>query len=148
LAVVVPACRKTATAGERQNDGKMVHILIQAGEIKLSAGLNDSETAKAIAGILPVTGTVNTWGEEIYFSIPLHLEQEPGARTEVEAGDLGFWPAGDAFCIFFGPTPVSRNDKPMAYSPVNVFGRVKGDASLLGKLSNGDAIRVILEESS
>jgi hypothetical protein len=126
----------------------MVHILIQAGEIKLSAGLNDSETAKAIAGILPVTGTVNTWGEEIYFSIPLHLEQEPGARTEVEAGDLGFWPEGDAFCIFFGPTPVSKNDKPMAYSPVNVFGKVKGDARLLGKLSNGDAIRVILEESS
>ena len=130
------------------NDTEMEKILIQAGELELSAVLNDSETAKAVAACLPIRGTVNTWGDEIYFSIPLHLEQEPGARTEVEVGDLGFWPAGDAFCIFFGPTPVSRNDKPMAYSPVNVFGRVKGDASLLGKLSNGDAIRVILEESS
>lgn len=126
----------------------MKRILIHAGGIELPAVLNESATAKAIGESLPLSGTVNTWGDEIYFSIPLHLEQEPGAGTEVEVGDLGFWPAGDAFCIFFGPTPVSMNDKPMAYSPVNVFGKIIGDAGLLRKLGNGDPIRVRLEEKS
>ena len=126
----------------------MPKIIIETGDIRLPAELNDSETAQAVYDVLPVSGTANVWGEEIYFSIPVHLEQSPDAIQEVEVGDLGYWPAGDAFCIFFGPTPVSTGDKPMAYSPVNVFGKVSGDATLLRKISNGEKVRVLKEEKS
>jgi hypothetical protein len=126
----------------------MVRILIEAGKVVLSAELNDTETAKAVAGCLPVSGTANVWGEEIYFSIPLHLEPAKDARTEVEVGDLGFWPAGDAFCIFFGPTPVSRGKKFAAYSPVNIFGKIDGDAKLLRKVSTGNPVKVRKEEKT
>jgi hypothetical protein len=127
---------------------EMDRILIETGDILLSAELNDSVTAKAIHDTLPLKGSANVWGDEIYFSIPLHIDQERDARIEVEVGDLGFWPAGDAFCIFFGPTPVSISVKPMAYSPVNVFGKITGDATVLRKIGNGEEIVVRKEESS
>jgi hypothetical protein len=124
----------------------MKKVKIETGDIALVAEFNDSETAQAIYDILPVTGSANVWGDEIYFSIPLHVEQSADAREEVEVGDLAFWPAGDAFCIFFGPTPVSRDEKPRAYSPVNVFGRITGDAAQLRRVSNADQVRVSREE--
>ena len=114
------------------NDKKF--IAIEAGEISLEAELNDSETAARIYAALPLEGTANLWGDEIYFEIPLEIEAEPDAREEVEAGDLAYWPAGRAFCIFFGPTPVSTDSRPRAYSPVNVFGRVIGDPSRLSRV--------------
>ena len=126
----------------------MERIRIETGDIILTAVLNETETAKAIVNILPLTGAANVWGEEIYFSIPLHLEQARDARMEVSVGELGFWPAGDAFCIFFGPTPVSSNDQPMAYSPVNVFGLIQGDPGVLRQVNRGDAIRVSREEAT
>jgi hypothetical protein len=126
-----------------QKNMKSVHI--ETGEINLVAEFNDSETAKAIYEILPVTGKANVWGEEIYFSIPLHIEQAEDARQEVEVGGLGFWPAGDAFCIFFGPTPVSTDQIPRAYSPVNIFGKITGDARVLRKVINGDTIKISKE---
>ena len=124
----------------------MKKIIIETGNIKLEAGLNDSETAKAIYKILPLKGLANVWGEEIYFSIPVHIDQAPDARQEVNTGDLGFWPVGDAFCIFFGRTPISTNEMPRAYSPVNVFGKITGDAADLKKVSAGDEVRVKKEE--
>ncbi len=123
-------------------------IVIETGDILLRAELNDSATAKAIYGILPLSGTANVWGDEVYFSIPLQLEQAGDARQEVEAGDLGYWPAGNAFCIFFGPTPVSINEKPRAYSPVNVFGRITGDTSILKKVRSGETLRISKEVQS
>ena len=113
-----------------------------AGEIEAEAELNESATAKAIWQALPLEGSANTWGEEIYFDIPLQAELEPDAREEVDVGDLGYWPAGPAFCIFFGPTPVSRGDKPRAYSPVNVFGQVVGDAKQLTSVPSGAKIYI------
>lgn len=124
----------------------MKKIIIETGEIRLNAVLNDSETARVIYDILPLEGTANVWGDEIYFSIPVHIEQAMDAKQEVNIGDLGYWPSGDAFCIFFGPTPVSVDDTPMAYSPVNVFGSVEGDAKLLKSVSNSDIIKVIREQ--
>ena len=106
----------------------MHKITIAAGEISLEAELNDSSTAQQIWDALPVTGSANTWGDEIYFEIPVTARQAPDARAEVEVGELGYWPMGRAFCIFFGPTPVSTDERPRAYSPVNVIGRVLGDA--------------------
>ena len=120
-------------------------ISIQTGDITLKAELNDSETADKIFDLLPVTGSASVWGDEIYFSIPAHIEEATDAIQEVEVGDLAFWPPGAAFCIFFGPTPVSMNEMPRAYSPVNVFGKITGEATLLKQVKNGASIKVIKE---
>lgn len=120
----------------------MGEIMIEVENLTISAELKDTPTAQKILAILPIEGSVNVWGEEIYFDIPLNAELEANAREEVEVGDLGYWPAGPAFCIFFGPTPVSRGQKPRAYSPVNVFGQVVGDAKQLISVSSGAKIRI------
>jgi hypothetical protein len=120
----------------------MKKIFITVKNLNITAELNDSSTAQIIYDALPFSGSVNRWGDEIYFTIPVHVEQEPDAKQEVEIGDLGFWPTGDAFCIFFGRTPVSKNDKPRAYSPVNIFGHVKGDISDLKNIKSGMEINV------
>jgi hypothetical protein len=117
-------------------------ITITVSGITVEAELNDSSTAAGIMEILPVEGRANVWGEEIYFDIPLNIDQEPDARVDVAVGDLAYWPAGPAFCIFFGPTPVSTDEKPRAYSAVNVFGRVIGDAGQLKAVTDGSKITV------
>jgi len=120
----------------------MAKIIISVGNVSLEAEMLDTPTAKKILEALPFESSANVWGDEIYFDIPLSLEQEPSARADVEVGDLAYWPAGPAFCIFFGPTPVSTGDQPRAYSPVNVFGRVMGDAKQFKGVSSGTAVRV------
>ena len=120
----------------------MEEITITAGDITVQAQLNESETAQRIFDILPVEGTTNVWGDEIYFSIPLELPQAPDAREEMTIGELAYWPQGNAFCIFFGPTPVSTGDAPKAYSPVNVFGSVTGDATAFKAVADGSLVRV------
>ena len=102
----------------------------------------DTPTAGKILEALPFESTANVWGDEIYFDIPLSLDPEPDARADVAVGDLAYWPAGPAFCIFFGPTPVSTDDQPRAYGPVNVFGKVIGDAKQLKGAANGAAVMV------
>ena len=121
----------------------MKSIHIETGEIHLAAELNDSQTAKAIYEILPLTGKANVWGEEIYFSIPLHIKQAEDARQEVEVGGLGFWPAGDAFCIFFGLTPMSQENEIRPASAVTVFGQVLGDTTILKGVSAGSTVSII-----
>ena len=120
----------------------MAKINISAGNISLEAEMLDTPTASKIFEALPLESSANVWGDEIYFDIPLRLEQEPDARADVAVGDLAYWPAGPAFCIFFGPTPVSTGDQPRAYSPVNVFGRVLGDARQFKGISSGTAVMV------
>ena len=83
-------------------------IRIITGELKVEAELNDSKTAQSIWDALPIEASNNLWGEEIYFPIPVKAGQEKGSREVVSAGELGYWPPGHAFCIFFGPTPASR----------------------------------------
>lgn len=120
----------------------MTAIRIEVSGISLEAELNQSETARRVSELLPLNGSANVWGEEIYFEIPLRIEQAPDARAEVSVGELGFWPVGNAFCIFFGPTPASTDDRPRAYSPVNVFGRVTGDARRLKEVQSGAGVSV------
>jgi len=122
-------------------------ITISVEDLTVDAELVTSATAIKILETLPFESTVNTWGDEIYFTIPVAMQQEPDARAEVEIGELAFWPMGKAFCIFFGPTPVSRDEKPRAYSPVNVFGRVLGDATAFKGIANGARIRVNRKQS-
>lgn len=122
----------------------MATIRIETGGISLPAEIFETPTGQAILAALPLEGTANVWGEEIYFDIPLALDQESEAREEVAIGDLGYWPIGAALCIFFGPTPVSQGTAPRAYSPVNVFGRVMGDARAFVTVPDGAKIRVEL----
>jgi hypothetical protein len=121
-------------------------IEIAAGEVSVQAELQDTETAQAVWDGLPIEGVANTWGDEIYFSTPLALPLEAG-KDIVELGDLGYWPPGRAFCIFFGPTPASTGDEIRAASPVNVFGRVTEDPRLLKSVRDGTPVRVRRSES-
>ncbi len=116
-------------------------IRITSGKVTAEAGLNDSKTAEAIRKALPIKARANTWGDEIYFSIPVKLGPEDG-REVVDKGDLGYWPAGNGFCIFFGPTPASRGNEIRPASPVNVFGRVRGDATIFKAVNDGDSITI------
>jgi hypothetical protein len=125
----------------------MAKIKLSVENVCLEAQLLDTPTARKILETLPLEGLVNLWGDEIYFDIPLSLAQEPDARSDVEVGDLAYWPAGPAFCIFFGPTPVSTGDQPRAYSPVNVFGRVLGDTAKFKTVSAGAVIKVTFVKS-
>lgn len=117
-----------------------MNIKIKSGDVSVEAELKNCETSRIIYESLPLKGVVNTWGDEIYFAIPLHIKLEEGAKADVEVGDLGFWPTGHAFCIFFGKTPASVDSKPRAASEVNVFGRVLGDATVFKKVNDGDEI--------
>ena len=106
-----------------------MRMRIRLGALTMEAELNDSPTARKIAAALPITTAFNTWGDEIYFSIPVHAEVEDTAQEVVQIGDLGYWPPGRAFCIFFGQTPMSQPGKIMPASAVNVIGKVLGDAT-------------------
>jgi len=124
----------------------MTKIRIAAGTVSVEAELNDGPTAQQVWDALPIQGTANTWGDEIYFGIPVVAEEEPDARADVEVGELGYWPVGRAFCIFFGPTPVSSGSKPRAYSPVNILGRVLGDATAFRAVQSGTTVRITRAE--
>ena len=117
-------------------------IKITAGNVVAPAVLNDSPTAQKIWEALPLEAKGDTWGDEIYFGIPVNAPLEKNAQEVVEVGDLGFWPPGHAFCIFFGPTPVSRGNEVRPASAVNVVGRIEGDAKVFKKVSSGGKVKI------
>ena len=102
-------------------------------------------TAEAIWKALPIRGSANRWGDEIYFPIPVALKEE-NARAEVETGAIAYWPPGKALCIFFGPTPASENSEPRAASPVNVFAKFSGEAAFR-QVRTGDSITLEKNEN-
>ncbi|HLJ59995.1 MAG TPA: cyclophilin-like fold protein [bacterium] len=116
-------------------------IKVTAGNVTATATLGDGKTADAIWNALPIEVRGNTWGDEIYFSIPVTCKPE-APREVVEMGDLGYWPPGSAFCIFFGPTPASHGDEIRPASPVNVFGRVDGDPRVFKTVRAGTTVRI------
>ncbi len=122
----------------------MDKLTISFEGLSITAELDDTPTARAVLGALPIDGIAHVWGDEIYFEIPLGLPLEPEARANVEIGELGYWPTGSAFCVFFGPTPMSTGEKPVAASAVNIFGRIEGDTSPLKSIPSGATIRVEL----
>jgi uncharacterized protein len=119
----------------------MHSIRITAGRVTAQAVLNETATAEAVWNALPINGRATTWGDEIYFTIPVDLEEEH-ARAVVGLGDLAYWPPGNALCIFFGPTPMSRGSEIRAASPVNVVGRIEGDATVFRAVGDGAAILI------
>jgi len=121
-----------------------MRIIIKFALSQVEAELLDTPTGRAVYDALPIQRNVNRWGEEIYFEVPVHCALEENARAEVTVGDLAYWPNMPAFCIFFGPTPASNSDQPVAASPVNVFGRILAlETSLLSGIP--DDANVVVE---
>ena len=116
-------------------------IKISVGEIEVEGWLNETGTASKVWESLPITATINLWGDEIYFSIPVEAGLE-NARETVSLGDIAYWPQGKAMCIFLGRTPVSKGDEIRPISPVNVIGGIEGVEELLGKVEQGETITV------
>ena len=123
--------------------GRAIRII--AGEVTATAELNETRTATAIWETLPIEARAQTWGDEIYFGMGIRAEAE-AAKDVVALGDLAYWPPGSAFCIFFGPTPMSHGDEIRPASPVTVVGRVVGDATVFKKVAAGTTVRLERED--
>ncbi|MFN4258044.1 MAG: cyclophilin-like fold protein [Gemmataceae bacterium] len=122
---------------------RMIHI--RTDQLTAIAESNDSATAQALWAALPIRARGNRWGEEIYFRVPADQGEADDARADLAVGEPGYWPPGQAFCIFFGRTPASTSDQPRAASPVNPIGRIVGDATLFRAVPDG--AEVILEQA-
>jgi hypothetical protein len=116
-------------------------IRITAGTVQVDAELNYTATADAVWNALPITASGNTWGDEIYFRIPVDTELEQGQEV-VDLGDLGYWPPGQAFCLFFGPTPASRSDEIRPASAVTVIGKITGPTDQLKQVPDGATVTI------
>ncbi len=121
-------------------------ITITAGKARFQAQLNDTATALAIMEALPIEARANRWGGEIYFSIPVDAGLETGARDVLQPGEIGYWPPGSAFCLFFGQTPASEGEEIRAASAVNIVGRIEGSLDELWNVPDGT--KITLRESS
>ena len=119
-------------------------IRIRSGGATFAAELNDSTTAETILAALPLEGAGNRWGGEIYFLIDVNVDLALDSRAEMAVGELAYWPPGNAFCIFFGPTPASVADESRAASPANPVGRILGDIEPLKTIHGGTT--VVVEE--
>jgi hypothetical protein len=117
------------------------HITISAGDMALNAELNDTDTAGAIWDALPIHANSSTWGAEIYFQIEVEADLEDGQET-VELGDLGYWPPGSAFCLFFGRTPASRGDEIRPASEVTIVGKILSDIEPLKRVVSGSLVTI------
>ena len=119
-------------------------ISIVAGDVSVTAALNESRTSKLLWDALPLEGSGNTWGDEIYFRIGVQADEENSASDVVEMGAVAYWPPGQALCLFFGRTPASRGDEIRAASAVNMMGIIEGDATVLKQVRSG--VRVFVDK--
>ena len=120
-------------------------IRIEWKQGKLTAALEDTPTARAIVAALPIESRARTWGEEVYFELPVEVELEPGARQIVDPGSVCFWTEGNALALPFGRTPMSEDARPKLASRCNVLGSIEGDFRLLGTIRAGDTISLTRE---
>ena len=122
----------------------MARIRFDFGSFTLDAELLDTPTAKAIAAALPIEASAMTWGEEVYFDVPLKAKREADARAVVTPGEIAYWPDGPCIAIGFGRTPISQGDECRLASPCNIFARATSDVKALGTVKAGTRIKVSL----
>jgi hypothetical protein len=122
----------------------MARIRFDFGALTLDADLLDTPTAKAIAAALPITASVMTWGEEVYFDVPVEVKREADARAVVVPGEIAYWPDGTAIAIGFGRTPISKADETRLASPCNIWAKAVGDVKTLGRIAAGTKVVVKL----
>jgi hypothetical protein len=122
-----------------------IAVSIAVGEVELDAELSDSECARAIAEVLPVTAAFKLWGDEIYFEVPLVCNRDETATCDVDVGTIAYWPVGRAVCLFFGPTPMSTGRRPVPADRVNIIGRIEGDPLMLRRAKGASQITMRLK---
>jgi hypothetical protein len=120
----------------------LARIRFDFGTLTLDAELLDTPTAKAIAAALPISSSTLTWGEEVYFDVPVEVKREGNARAVVTPGEVAYWPEGPAIALGFGRTPISQGNETRLASPCNVFARALGDVKTLGKVKAGTKVDV------
>jgi hypothetical protein len=120
----------------------MARIRFDFGALMLDAELLDTPTAKAIAAALPLSSSVLTWGEEVYFDVPVEVAREKDARAVIVPGEIAYWPQGQAIAIGFGRTPISKGNETRLVSPCNVFAKALGSVTSLSKVKTGVKVEV------
>ena len=120
----------------------MARIRFDFGTLTLDAELLDTPTARAIAAALPITSSALTWGEEVYFDVPVEVKREADARAVVTPGEVAYWPEGPAIALGFGRTPISQGNETRLASPCNIFARALGDVKVLGRVKAGTKVAV------
>ena len=121
----------------------MAVIQIAINNVKVEVELLDTPTANAILEAVPFDSTAQTWGEEVYFSVPVSAELEADARDVVEAGEIAFWVEGQCIAIGFGPTPISRGNEIRLAARTNIWGKALTDVTLLSAVQPGEPVQVV-----
>jgi len=119
-----------------------VKLRFDFGSLTLDADLFDTPTAKAVLARLPYEARVMTWGEEVYFDMPVDVPREKDARAVVTPGEVAYWPDGPCIALGYGRTPISQGNETRLASPCNIFGKLADDAKSLAQVKAGTKVKV------